>query len=302
MIKLHGYQPKPIIAAIILSVLMVTQAVALDIEAGGFFGNFGLPWAGEAAMTEVQYPANLWLYGGQAAFVQDLGENFSLRVEYETDTVLRNIVRGVVSYETGIASISAGPMVGALNTPATLLKAGIDIGFRLDVPGMVFFSTQVESSMGAGMVASGDYSQERSELTAGWYVYNAICTVSLLSKRYTRILDSGDALVDASNDYTFSVDVHKKGAPYRIIADLGYRSMTRAYPDDTVDGLGAVALGAKVSADISPMVTLDASLDSGVYVFGLENLAGRGPAPESFIFSTGLALTIHLETKPTPDQ
>jgi len=262
----------------------------------------GLPWAGEVAMTEPQFPANQWLYGGQAAFVQDLAESFSLRVEYETDTVLRNIVRGVVSYETGIASISAGPMVGAFNTPSTLLKAGIDIGFRLDVPGLVFFSTQVESSMGAGMVAAGDYSQERSEISAGWYVYNAICTVSLLSKKYTRILDSGEALVDASNDYAFSVDVYKKGAPYRIIADLGYRSMTRAYPDETIDGLGAVVLGATISAVLSPRLTLHGSLDSGVYVFGLENLAGRGPAPESFIFSSGLGLTIHLESNPTPEE
>jgi len=181
-----------------------------------------------------------------------------------------------------------------LNTPATPLKAGIDIGFKLEVPGLAFFSALVESSMGAGMVASGDYSQERSELSAGWYVYNAICTVSMLSRRFTRILDSGEALVDSSSDYSFAVDVHKKGAPYRVMADLGYRSMTRSYPDDTIDGLGAIVLGATISADISPLITLKGGLDSGVYVFGLEELAGRGPAPESFIFSSSLGVTVHL--------
>jgi len=294
MKKLRNYPSRTIIAVVMLSTSIVTPAMALDLELGGFFGNFGLPWTGETAIVDAQYPANLWLYGGQAAFIQSLGDNFSLRAEYETDPVLRNIVRGVISYETGMASISAGPLVGVLNTPATPLKAGIDIGFKLEVPGLAFFSALVESSMGAGMVASGDYSQERSELSAGWYVYNAICTVSMLSRRFTRILDSGEALVDSSSDYSFAVDVHKKGAPYRVMADLGYRSMTRSYPDDTIDGLGAIVLGATISADISPLITLKGGLDSGVYVFGLEELAGRGPAPESFIFSSSLGVTVHL--------
>jgi len=294
MKKLRNYPSRTIIAVVMLSTSIVTPVLALDLELGGFFGNFGLPWTGETAIVDAQYPANLWLYGGQAAFVQSLGDNFSLRAEYQTDPVLRNIVRGVISYETGMASISAGPLVGVLNTPATPLKAGIDIGFKLEVPGLAFFSALVESSMGAGMVASGDYSQERSELSAGWYVYNAICTVSMLSRRFTRILDSGEALVDSSSDYSFAVDVHKKGAPYRVMADLGYRSMTRSYPDDTIDGLGAIVLGATISADISPLITLKGGLDSGVYVFGLEELAGRGPAPESFIFSSSLGVTVHL--------
>jgi len=294
MKKLRNHPSRTIIAVVMLSTSIVTPAMALDLELGGFFGNFGLPWTGETAIVDAQYPANLWLYGGQAAFVQSLGDNFSLRAEYQTDPVLRNIVRGVISYETGMASISAGPLVGVLNTPATPLKAGIDIGFKLEVPGLAFFSALVESSMGAGMVASGDYSQERSELSAGWYVYNAICTVSMLSRRFTRILDSGEALVDSSSDYSFAVDVHKKGAPYRVMADLGYRSMTRSYPDDTIDGLGAIVLGATISADISPLITLKGGLDSGVYVFGLEELAGRGPAPESFIFSSSLGVTVHL--------
>ncbi len=280
--------------AIVIAAAMTAPLAALDLEAGAFFGNLGLPWAGETPIVLDPYPANQWIYGGRAAFVDDLGEGFSLRAEYVTDTVLRNVVRGVVTYDTGIASISAGPMVGVFNTAETLLKAGIDIGFRIEATGLAFFSATVESSMGAGLATAGDYSQERSELAAGWYVRNAICTVSMLTKRYTRMVAGGDSIVDASTDYAFSVDVFKKGAPYRVVTELGYRTMTRTYPGDLVDGLGAVLLGATVSAEVLPTLTVVAGLDSGVYVFGLEELAARGPAPTSFMFSASLGFILRL--------
>jgi len=157
------------LVAAVLACAAVLPASALDIELGGYFGNLGLPWAGETAMSYDPYPANLWLYGGRAAFVENLGDGFSLRAEYETDPVLRHIVKGVVTYEAGIASISAGPMIGAFNSTSTLLKAGIDIGFKLELPGIVYFSVRTDSSMGTGLATPGDYSQEFSELMAGWY-------------------------------------------------------------------------------------------------------------------------------------
>jgi hypothetical protein len=283
------------LAIAMIACAAVLPASALDIELGGYFGNLGLPWAGETAMTYDPYPANLWLYGGRAAFVENLGEGFSLRADYETDPVLRHIVKGVVTYEAGIASISAGPMVGVFNSTSTLLKAGIDIGFKLEFPGIAYFSARTDSSMGAGLATPGDYSQEFSELMAGWYVYNAICSVGMTTKRFTRVLDSGDFLVDGMNAYTFSIDVHKKGAPYRVLADLGYQSVTRTYPGAIIDGLGIVVLGAQVSVDVRPSVMVVAGLDSGVYVFGTDELMGRGPAPSSFIFSANLGVTIRLQ-------
>jgi hypothetical protein len=282
------------IAAAMLACVVVSPAIALDIELGGYFGNIGLPWDGETAMSYDPYPANLWLYGGRAAFVEDLGDGFSLRAEYETDPVLRHIVKGVVTYEAGIASISAGPMIGAFNSTSTLLKAGIDIGFKLELPGIVYFSVKTDSSMGTGLATPGDYSQEFSELMAGWYVYNAICSVGMTTKRYTRVVDAG-ILVDSMNAYTFSVDVHKKNAPYRVLADLGYQTVSRTYPSDLVDGLGIVVLGAQVSVDINPSVMLVAGLDSGVYVFGTDELMGRGPDPSSFIFSANMGVVIRLD-------
>lgn len=286
------------LAVLAASLALAMPAAALDIDAAAFFGNLGFPWDGETPLPATTYPADQWLYGGKVAFSQDFGDGLSLRADYHTDTVLHHVVSGMVTYKAGLASISAGPMLGTFNTAQTPLKAGIGIGFRLEAPGIVFFNAEADSSMGAGLVAVGDYSQERSELKAGWYVYNAICSVSMQTRRYTRILSSGDPLVDASTAYTFSVDVNKKSAPYRVLVDLGYQNWTRTYPGGTIDGLGALVLGAQVSADLSPTVTVVTGLDSGVYVFGTDALLGHGPAATSFMFSATAGCVVHLGVVP----
>jgi len=282
------------LAVLAACLALVTPAAAQDLDASAFFGNLGFPWAGETPLPATPYPADQWLYGGSIAFSQDFGEGLSLRADYRTDTVLHHLVSGMLTYKAGLASISAGPMLGTFNTAQTPLKAGIGIGFRLEAPGVAYFSARADSSMGAGLVAVGDYSQERSELTAGWYVFNAICSVSMQTRRYTRILSSGDPLVDASTAYAFSVDVNKKSAPYRVLVDLGYQNWTRTYTGGTIDGLGALVLGAQVSADLSPTLTIVTGLDSGVYVFGTDALLGNGPAATSFMFSATMGCVVHL--------
>jgi hypothetical protein len=284
-----------------IAVLAPLRAAAMDIEASGFFGNLGLPWSGKSAMTADEYPADLWLYGGRVAFTEQLNTGLSFMAEYETDVVLRNVVRGIITYETGIVSISAGPMVGVFNSMEKPLKTGIDIGFRLELAGLAFFSATVESSM--GMATAGGYFQDLTELSAGWNVSNAICSLTMTTRQYTDILDSG-SISNASTDYMFAVDVYRKGAPYRVLAELGYRAMTKTYADATIDGLGAVVLGAQVSAQLNPVFSIIAGLDSGVYVFGLEELAGRGPAPESFMFQGSLGIVVHLgtDTESSPAQ
>lgn len=273
---------------------VAAPAWALDIEASGYFGNLGLPWEGTSPRTDAAYPANLWLYGGSASFSEELGPGFSLVAGYQTDPVLRHVVRGVISYESGIASIGAGPMVGVFNSASSPLKAGIHIDFRLEAPGIAFISTTVESSMGAGLIAAGDYSQELSEIRGGWYVFNAICSVSMLTKRLTSIPATGSFVVDMSTDYLFGVDVYKKGAAYRVLAELGYRAMTKTYTDGKKDGLGAVVLGVQVNADVTRDIAVRAGLDSGVYVYGTDEMAGHGPAPTAFMFNASLGVIMRF--------
>lgn len=286
--------------ALSLLVLARAPATALDFGVGGFFGNQGLPWEGEAPLAYDQYPANLWGYGFEATAAETFSDGLTLVMSYETDPVLRNVVKGIITYDSGLTSIFAGPMLGTFNTRQTPLKGGISIGFGLDVPGIAFMSIQADSSMGAGIVNEGDYVQERSEIEAGFYAYNAICTASMLMKKYTRMLASGYPLIDASTRYGFSVDVFKKNRPYRVLASMAYQDESRTYKGSgptTVDRLGAVLLGMDVHAAVMPSVVLVAGLESGVYTFGLDALAGRGPAVNAFMFTAKLGMTLSLDTR-----
>lgn len=270
--------------------LAAGPAYALDLSVEALFGNMNLDWAGDAPLTAAEYPANLWVYGARVGVTERLGPGFVLDLGYETDPVLRHIVRSVVAYEQGYVRIAAGPILGAFNSAATPIKAGISAGIRLDLPGALFLSARAESSMGAGLIAAGDYAQELSQLEAGWYIYNAICSVSLLTRKFYYTESPGSILADASNRYAFSVDMFRKGTPYKIKLDLGYQDLSRTYPAGTKETLGVVFLGAQVTAGIADGLSLLATLESGVYAFGLDELAGKGPNPSSFLFRAGLGL------------
>ena len=277
-----------------MALVAALPAAALDFEAEAFFGNIGMPWDIVTPIQGSAYPSNLWMYGGEISVVESLGEGFRLETNYVTDPVLRHVLSSLVSYEAGLVKLAVGPVLGAFNSAQTPLKAGISAGLRVDIPGLVFVSVRADSSMGAGLMTTGDYAQELGELSGGWYVRNAICTLTLATRKFYIVPSPGDVIADASNRYSFSVDVHKKGVPYRILASLGYEDFRRTYADATVDRLGTLFLGARINADIGPRLTLIFDLESGVYTFGMDALAARGPDPDAFMFraSIGFRLTL----------
>lgn len=269
-------------------------ADALDLSVEALLGNMNLDWAGDAPLTAAEYPANLWVYGARVGLTERLGPGFVLDLGYETDPVLRHIVRSVVAYEQGYVRIAAGPILGAFNSAATPIKAGISAGIRVELPGAVYLSARAESSMGAGLIAAGDYAQELSQLEAGWYIYNAICSVSLLTRKFYYVDAPDSILADASNRYAFSVDMFRKGTPYKIKLDLGYQDLSRTYPSDDKETLGVVFLGTQLSAGIAEGLSLLATFEGGVYAFGLDDLAGNGPNPNALLFRAGLGLRYTL--------
>jgi hypothetical protein len=146
------------------------------------------------------------------------------------------------------------------------------------------------------LYSEGDYAQELGELSAGWYVRNAICAVTILTKTMYTNAGIAGTLGDSTNRYEFSVDTFRKGAPYRMFLAMGYEEFKRTYPGvPEPDTLGSIFLGGKVNADLSPTITLVAGLESAVYSFGLDELSGRGPAPSAFLFKSSLGVRYRLE-------
>jgi hypothetical protein len=303
MIRTSGYRAQlriSLSAALALMLMAPAAAPALDLTAELLLGNMNLDWSGTAPVAAADYPADLWVYGAKLSLNERLGDAFVLETSYATDPILRHILRSVVAYESGIVRIAAGPVLGAFNTAATPIKAGISVGLRVDLPGWAFVSARADSSMGAGLISEGDYAQELAELQAGWYVYNAICSASVLTRKFYHVVAPGDILADSSNRYAFGVDVFKKGSPYRVKLDFGYQDITRSYPDLSIDKLGIVFIGARINAAVSPTLNIIADLESGVYAFGLEALAGRGPDPNAFLFRASVGVGLKLGRQGAP--
>jgi len=269
-------------------------ASALDLSVEALFGNLNLPWDSDVPVPDATYPADLWIYGARVSVAETLADGFRLETSYITDPVLRHLFRSVIAYESGLVKITAGPILGAFNTAETPVKAGIAVGLRIDLPGVVFLSARADSSMGAGLFSVGDYAQEFAELSAGWYVRNAICSGTVTTRKFYRVTDAGDLLADSSNRYAFSVDVYRKGSPYRVLMSLGYQDFSRDYPGAALDSLGTVFLGVRLSAELSDTLSLNGELESAVYTFGMDDLMARGPAMDSFLFRSSLGVTWHL--------
>jgi hypothetical protein len=283
-----------------LLAIAMNTAAALDLKIEALFGNTGFAWAGDNPIPDSErYPETNWLYGARISISEVIGDGIRLETTYETDPVLRHILRSVIAYQAGLVKLSAGPIMGLFNTSETPLKAGISTSLRVDAPGLAFVSIRADSSLGAGLYSKGEYAQELGELSAGWYVRNAICAVTIQTKTmYTRT-DPGKTLGDSSNRYEFSVDTFRKGAPYRLFLAMGYEEFKRSFPDPAVaaDKLGSIFLGGRLSADLSPTMTLVGGLESAVYSFGLDGLTGRGPAPSAFLFKSSLGVRYRLESQ-----
>jgi hypothetical protein len=277
--------------------LAVGNVPALDLKAEALFSNTGFAWAGDTPIPDPDpFPENNWLYGARVSISEAIGDGIRLETTYETDTVLRHILRSVIAYQAGVVKLSAGPIMGLFNTPETPLKAGISTGLRIDAPGLAFVSMRADSSLGAGLYSEGDYAQELGELSAGWYVRNAICAFTILTKTMYTNAGATGTLGDSTNRYEFSVDTFRKGAPYRLFLAMGYEEFKRTYPSVTEpDTLGSIFLGGRLNADLSPTLTLVAGLESAVYSFGLDELSGRGPDPSAFLFKSSLGVRYRLE-------
>lgn len=284
-----------ITSLLLLLLLTSTPLLAGDIESTAHFGNIGFLWSAvDPIAAGTTFPATNWNYGATVSYTDQLAENFTFKAQYSTDTILRHLVKGYLSFQTGILTITGGPILGVFNSVAMPIKGGIAVGLSLKLPGILIAEFSSEASMGAGLYTAGDYIQEAGRIAAGFYVPNAICTASVYTRKYYNALTATTRIIDSSVLYNFNVDVFKKGVPYRLIVDLGYEDIARSYADTTVDQLASIILGAKVHAIINSTVSLNIGGRFSVFSFGMQQLELRGPPPASLLFQSSAGVVIHL--------
>jgi len=281
--------------AVLILALAAAPLSGLELAMEARAGNLFIPWSQDAA-TVGAFPADNLFWGAAVSVSDAVGDSLSYRIGYETDPVLRHLVTVLLTYELGFAQFSAGPFLGAFNSREVPLKGGLSTSLRLEWPGKVFASIRSDSSLGGGLFAPGDYIQETTEITAGWYVYNAICTLSMLTKKFyiqeTAALMTQDRLAR----YAFDVNIYRKGAPLTLVWTLGYQTLSKTWDDGTpeTDTLASVILGTRADWRVSRKVRLTARLETSVFSFGQDGLTGQSPDSGVFLFDAGLGVIYRI--------
>ncbi len=276
-------------AAAIALFLAASAASALEIDAQGWAGNLGFSRARTAADTS--FPGADYFWGWSLSASQLIAGSLSFEADISSDPILRNVSYTLFTYRETFLSVSVGPFFGFFNDTTTLIKPGISAAIRLELPSIAFISFRSDSSISGELLQPGDYLQDRNEIALGFYVPNAICTLSLATRQFEQ-KQSADTVIDSLTEYSFTVDIYQKNVPYRIVFNFSWQDLARQFvAAAALSSLDSLVVGAELNVSLSRTVALQLGFDGVVYSFGLGNLVGSA---QSFLFRTVAGVRVQV--------
>ena len=258
--------------------------VLYAFEVGAYFDLGNLDFSRNRTSSDTDLPGDVYMWGLRLTGNDQLSDQLSLDLAYVNDTILRNLASALLTYTDEFFSIRLGPFFGIMNAPASILQSGLSTTVRLFVPGITVFTLRSDNTLSGRLVVPGDYIQEQSELSVGFYVPNAIPTVYVRNKRYTWKSVSGES-VDSLTAYGLRTDIFQKNVPYRVVVDFAYQDVSRSFIEaaTTTHSYGALVVGTEVSVELFGRVRVSAELESSIYAFGRDSLLGEVSA-DRFLF------------------
>ena len=291
---------KRYIAGILSFLFLAFPLQAFEVSTEFQIGNLG--FARDRAVDAEDYPSHfpwgLSIYGSE-----EISGNIGVDIGFYFDQTLRNISYTNLRYTQSFFTLGVGPFFGFFNSKRSLLKPGISTAVRLDFPGLIFVEFRADSSIGGRLVEEGDYLQERSDVTAGFYVLNAIANVSLLTKSYTYRTASHE-IIDSFIQYSFATDIFQKNVPYKVLLTFAYQNRGKSYTsieggDPVLHDLHSLVLGTRIDWAINRYMSIMIDLESSVYNWGS---AGDGlitfPTSgfEAYYFTAGAGVSVNIDT------
>jgi len=144
-------------------------------------------------------------------------------------------------------------------------------------------------------VQEGDYLQQRDTISLGFWVLNAICTLSLDTRKFEQKTDV-DTVVDSLTVYSFATDIFQKNVPYRLIVKFSYQSLAREFITGAVTAtLNSLVLGTEADITMTGSLILQAGIEGSVYSFGQGTLVGSS---EAFLFRTFAGVKVNVDSLP----
>jgi hypothetical protein len=278
----------------VFSFLAVSRAL-FAFEIGSEFWLDSMTFSSEREPADSRFIGGRYPWGVSLSASEHITDNIRIEGGYSSDPILRNRVYSLLSYSEKIFTVGVGPFFGVFNGGSSFLKPGISSYVRLELPGVVFITLMSDSTVGGELLREGDYFQERGNVAIGFYVPNAICTLSLDLKKFNQEKDSYRAS-DSLTRYSFRTDVFQKNVPYRVGITFSYQSLSKTflYPDSSTDedAVEMIVVGADVNFNATKTLTLYAGFEASVYDFGQGRLSGETSDYFLFNFSTGFRLRL----------
>jgi hypothetical protein len=279
---------------LLLLLLPALQGAGLELTTRFDLGNLGFD--PDRASADTTYSGTDYFWGGTVEVAHGFSERMAIRAGIARDPVLRNLAYAMVYYNLDYLSMGIGTVQGFNNTNGATLKPGLASSVQLSFPGAMFARLQFDSSLGSVPLDTGDYTQNRNELSIGFYAPNAICSLALESKKFYE-LQAAEAVVDSLMRYSFDADIFKKNAPYRLLFSLAYQTLQKKFTvADTVHTLSSLMAGLQLSIELTRFLTIVLGVDSALLTFGEDQLAGlQNPAPGGYLFQASTGFTLNFE-------
>lgn len=290
--------PRKILYILILLLLFLSFKL-YSIDVGAVFRIGNLAFQPNRAITTTTFSGENLLYGISLYASSPITDTFSFESGFYNDSILRNISYTIFNYREKFISIGVGPFFGFFNAASTILKSGISTGVKLELPGIAFINFRSDSTIGGRLIESGDYIQERNDMGIGFYVYNAISSINLSSKKFTQ--KSSDTLetVDSLIEYSFKTELFQKNIPYRITIAFAYETLSKLFIEaaaTTTHTLDSIMLNTQVDVNITDNIQFSTNLESSIYTFGQDELLGiSNPGPGGYLFRLNTGIKVNLD-------
>ncbi len=278
-------------AALLLLLLPALQAAGLELTTR---------FDPDRAATNFTYSGTDYYWGGSVEVTHGFSERMAIRAGISRDTVLRNLAYAMVYYNLDYLSMGIGTIQGFNNTGGAVLKPGLASSVQLTFPGVMFARLLFDTSLGS-VLTTGDYTQNRNELSIGFYVPNAICSLSLESTKFFEV-QAAEEVVDSLLRYSFAADIFQKNAPYRLLFSLAYQTLQKSFLlAGNVHTLSSLIAGVQLSLDLTRYLTIILGADSSLLTFGGDDLSGlpTNPAPGGYLFTAWTGFTLNFENLKT---
>ena len=272
------------------------QPAALEIDA--VFRIENIDFKNDRLVTENTFSGTDLFWGLSLSGSQDLSDNILLKSGFYNDAILRNTFSSLFTYNHQYFSIGVGPFFGLFNDIAAILKPGISSNLRLELPGIIYILFNSDNSIGGQLSDSGDYIQERINISLGYYVRNAICSINIGNKKYTQKKDNYE-IVDSLTDYSFKVDIFSKYSPYRILFSLSYQILSKGYIEPTVTTkhtIKTIILGGGTEFKVTEALWTMLNLEGSLFTIGSDELQGlANPGPGGHLFRAYAGIKINFD-------